>query len=65
MTSALVLMDRVMKGLIEIRESGDVSKLQHIINELDAAGEIVIQTVAKRGCLQCPPTGRLTNEQAG
>lgn len=63
MRSALVLMDRCMNGLREMRESGNVSELQRIINELDAAGDIVVHVMAKRGCLNCSPQGRILNEQ--
>lgn len=63
MKSALVLMDRCMNGLREMRESGNVSELQRIINELDAAGDILVHSMAKRGCLGCPPQGKVLNEQ--
>jgi hypothetical protein len=52
-----------MNGLREMRESGNVSELQRIINELDAAGDIVVHVMAKRGCLNCSPQGRILNEQ--
>jgi hypothetical protein len=62
MKAALVLMDRCMNGLREMRSSGDVSELQKIINELDVAGDILVHRMAKRGCLGCPPQGKVLNE---
>lgn len=62
MQAALVLMDRCMNGLRDIRESGNVSEIQKIINELDAAGEIIIHNIAKRDCMKCSPQGRLLND---
>ena len=53
MTSAIILIDRVMKELKLLFETGDVSNVQHIINQLDAAGEIIVSKMEKHGCLQC------------
>lgn len=63
MQSALILMDRCMTNLRDMRESGSVVELQKVITELDAAGEIIIHNIAKRGCMKCSPQGRLLNEQ--
>lgn len=62
MTSALILMDRVMKRLALMHDTGDISELRLAINEIDAAGEILISSMEKRGCLSCMPTGRLLND---
>jgi len=63
MKSALVLMDRCMNGLRDMRDSGNVSELQQIINTLDAAGDILIHSMAKRGCLHCAPQGKVLNDK--
>lgn len=59
MTSALVLMDRCMVRLNLIGKTGDTSELYRAVAELEAAGEMIVDTVAKRGCLSCLPTGRI------
>ena len=63
MTSSLILLDRCMRRLVEIKETGDVSELKFAINDLDAAGEILVHNIAKRGCLRCSPQGRIYNDK--
>jgi hypothetical protein len=59
MTPALILIDRGLRRLRDILATGNVSELQHAINEIDSAGEIIISSMEKRGCLSCMPTGRV------
>jgi len=58
MTSAVVLIDRSLGRLRDMLATGSVSELQRAINEIDAAGEIIVSTMEKRGCLRCPPCGK-------
>jgi hypothetical protein len=59
MTSALILLDRALKRLREMQDTGNVSEMNLIIFELDSAGEIIVSSMEKRGCLNCSPIGRI------
>lgn len=51
MTPVVILIDLGLRRLKDMLITGNVSELQQAIIEIDSAGEIIVTSMEKRGCL--------------
>lgn len=65
MIPSFELIGRVVVMLTEMRDSKDTTKLNTAINHLETAGHMLIDTIKKKDCINCPSYGRGLNTETG